>query len=69
MKKIKEQEEKERRQAPELKLASKTEVLSSKSFFTLVNPVTVIELAKNHTVTIIGYPIDQPSSFFHPPAA
>lgn len=67
MKKIEEQERKEQGLPPEMKMASKLEVLSSKSFFLSVLEAPIQKKKNNFTFFIIGRPIDQPSSVFHPP--
>ena len=67
MKKIREQEEKEKKQAPELKLASKSETISSRSFFAEYNPVWLVLTRYTYATGDAGLPIDQPSAFFHPP--
>ncbi len=67
MKKIEEQEKRERQQAPELKLASKAEALSSRSSFP-VNPLVFTAIpARQFAVADEGTPTDRSSSFFHPP--
>lgn len=67
MKKMQEQQKKEQGQAPELKLASRAEAISSKSFFPSgCLPAPVLKAA-NLPVTVIGSPVDRPSAFFHPP--
>ena len=66
MKKIIEGEKKQQ-QAPEMKLAGKTEVLSSRSFFTSLVCSPVESIPRRHIVQNIDQPVDQPSSFFHPP--
>jgi hypothetical protein len=66
MKKIREQQEQEQGQPPEMKLAAKAEIISP--FFSLLftaplsadNRLTYLD----HT---IGSPIDRSSSLFHPP--
>lgn len=67
MKKIQEQEEKERGLPPELKLAAKVEVISSRSFFLTQCPVISITNKAECFNYTIGEPIDWSSSFFHPP--
>ncbi len=67
MKKIQESEKKNQQQAPELKLASKAEVLSSRSSFAVLKPVAMIVLQRHYFPANAGDPVDQPSSFFHPP--
>jgi hypothetical protein len=68
MKKIIELEKKNQGPAPEMKLAEKTEVLSSKSWYTAYIPV-YINITKQHFVIHnIGMPVDQSFSFFHPPS-
>lgn len=69
MKKIKEQEKREQGQSPEMKLAAKVEVLSSKSSFLLYATLPAVINKSNFTIVNTGSPIDQPSSFFHPPSA
>jgi len=69
MKIIEEREKKERGLPPEMKPAAKTEVLSSKSFFLLNAPLIITDNKRNYFITDAGTPIDQPSSFFHPPGA
>lgn len=61
--------EKRQQNAPEMKLAAKTEVLSSRSFYT--NSITITYATRNnrHIAPVIGGPVDQPSFFFHPPGA
>lgn len=68
MKKIIESEKKQQN-APEMKLAAKAEVLSSKSFYT--NSLIInYTLGNNHPIcSDSGAPVDQPSFFFHPPGA
>jgi len=66
MKKIIESERREQ-QAPEMKLAGKTEVLSSRSFYTTLICSPVISTSCKPIAYNMGQPIDQPSSFFHPP--
>jgi hypothetical protein len=69
MMKLKAQEEKERGLPPELKLASKIEVISSRSFFLtewlVSSPIKAITFINYK----IGNPIDRSLSFFHPPDA
>lgn len=67
MKKIEAQEKKENGQAPEMKYAGKTEVLSSKSFFVQSLSMPVITDACYRIASDAGSPVDQPSSVFHPP--
>lgn len=61
--------EKKQQNAPEMKLASKTEVLSSRSFYT--NSLPIISFFNNIRFYIADAdePVDQPFSFFHPPGA
>jgi hypothetical protein len=67
MKKIEAQRKKEEQQAPELKLAAKSEVISSKSSF-LINPLGVVtEISREYITWNSGTPVDRSSSFFHPP--
>jgi hypothetical protein len=67
MKRIKQQEKNEQGQAPEMKLAAKAEVLSSKSSFLLNTPEVITFANKTYSLFNFGMPIDQPSSYFHPP--
>ena len=67
MKKIQEQEEKERGLPPELKLASVNEIISSRSFFTTQCPVITFPTKNKFFDYTIGSPIDRPSALFHPP--
>lgn len=69
MKKIEEQEKRERQQAPEMKLAGKTEVLSSRSSFQLTINSFIADNTRSYILADAGTPVDQPSSFFHPPGA
>jgi len=67
MKKLKEQEKKEE-QAPERKTELKTDVLSSKSFFTTLNvPVTMEHIVFGDLPD--RTPVEMPRSIFHPPGA
>ena len=61
--------EKRQQNTPEMKLAAKQEVLSSRSFYT--NSIALVAAAGNNrpVAPVIGDPVDQPSSFFHPPGA
>lgn len=67
MQKMKAQEEKEQGQPPEMKLAAKMEVLSSKSFFTLNISLESTETIDRRTPVVLGMPVDQASAIFHPP--
>lgn len=67
MKRIQEQEKKEQEQAPQMKLANKAEVISSKSFFPDYKGVVTISNKPVYYVFNSGTPIDRPSFFFHPP--
>lgn len=67
MKKILEQEKKEQGQAPELKIAAKTDALSSKSFFPSYVTVVKIERSALFIQYTIGFPVDRSRSLFHPP--
>lgn len=70
MKKIEEQEKKEQQQAPQMKLAGKAEVISSRSFFTqYAELLNTISAKRKYILTNIGHPVDQAASFFHPPDA
>lgn len=68
MKKIREHEQKDH-QSPERKLNNKVEVLSSKSFFAAAPLLLAIAVKQPAHPAHTGWPIDMPSSFFHPPAA
>jgi hypothetical protein len=68
MKKIQEQERKEQGQAPKMKMASKLEVLSSKSFFLSSLEIPVQNKKNNFSDLVIGTPVDKSSSIFHPPS-
>lgn len=67
MQKIKAQEEKEKQQAPELKIA-KTEIFSSYSFFPSFNPALFSTEISFYDIIKSGAPIDRSASLFHPPA-
>jgi hypothetical protein len=65
--KIKQQEQKEQ-QNPELKLAAKNEVLSSRSFFATM--LTIVPVLRNSYNTDSGFYLPNYSaSIFHPPQA
>ena len=68
MKKIVEHEKKEH-QSSEMKLAGKSEIFSSRSFYVTPPPSPVVIVLRRYANRNIGFPIDQPSSFFHPPSA
>lgn len=67
MKKIEEQERKEQGQPPEMKYASKIDVLSSKSSFLLSLDILITAGKSYFLTTNSGWPVDQPVSIFHPP--
>lgn len=67
MKKIKEQQEKEQGQTPELKLAAKFEIISPRSFFS-ITPLNAERKNLTFLIHTIGSPIDRPTSLFHPPS-
>lgn len=67
MKKIEEQEKKQQEQAPEMKLAGKSEVFSAKNWYTIFTPLYLTEAKHYYPIYHSDSPIDQPSSFFHPP--
>lgn len=69
MKKIEEQDKKEQGQAPEMKLASKAEVLSSTSSFLISLNFSTSQVKNCFLLLNSGIPVDQPSSIFHPPPA
>jgi hypothetical protein len=69
MKKIQAQQKKEQEQAPEMKLAAKAEVISSKSSFILTAPLAYIAVKREYQTGDKGMPVDRPSAFFHPPNA
>jgi len=60
--------EKRQQEAPEMKLAGKTEVLSSRTFYTILIYSPVTSASCGYIPHNTGHPVDQPSSFFHPPA-
>ncbi|RYG43553.1 MAG: hypothetical protein EOO01_21125 [Chitinophagaceae bacterium] len=66
MKKIKEQQEKEQGQPPELKLAAKAELVSPLLRWQLPAPV-LNDKRRTFIHHAIGSPIDRSSSLFHPP--
>lgn len=67
MKRIQEQEKKEQEQAPQMKLANKAEVISSKSFFPDYKEVALIHNKPVYYIANSGTPVDRPDFFFHPP--
>lgn len=67
MKKILEQEKKEQQQAPEMKLASKFEVISSKSFFAEYHPLFITTALHRFSVAVAEPPVDRAFAIFHPP--
>ncbi len=67
MQRIKEQEKKDRENAPQLKMTEKAEIVSSKSFFPEYTYFTTVTTNNHQPLRNSGIPIDQPSSFFHPP--
>lgn len=67
MKKIIELEKKNQGPAPEMKLADKSEVLSSKSWYATYTPVYINITKQHYVLHNIGAPVDQSFSFFHPP--
>lgn len=67
MKKILEQEKKEQGQPPELKLAAKTDALSSRSFFPVYHTPVIAHTGRQMLLLTIGMPVDRPVSLFHPP--
>ena len=69
MKKIEAQQKKDREQAPEMKLAAKAEVISSRSSFILIAPLAYTAVKRKYQTGNTGMPVDQPSAFFHPPNA
>jgi hypothetical protein len=66
MKKIAAEEKKEQQQE-ERKAGSKTEVLSSKSFFTTLSPVFTAALSGYYFLGNDNKEIKMPRTFFHPP--
>ena len=68
MKKIREKEQREERDAPALKQMLKTEVVSSRSFFATVHffPCLLASKYYDHTLADI---VDRTHSIFHPPQA
>jgi hypothetical protein len=69
MKKIEEQEKKERQQFPEMKMAAKSEIISSKSFYPATVLLMLAETKMEYLVHTIGAPVDQSAFIFHPPSA
>lgn len=69
MKQIQAQQKKEQEQFPEMKLAAKAEVISSKSSFALTVPMVCIAVEREYQTGDAGTPVDRSSSFFHPPNA
>ncbi|MFT3676478.1 MAG: hypothetical protein QM781_11305 [Chitinophagaceae bacterium] len=69
MKKIQAQEKKEQGQPPEMKFASRVEVLSSRSSFLLQLNIPVISTPSHFILFTTGIPVDQSSAIFHPPPA
>lgn len=67
MKRIQEQEKKEQEQAPQMKLANKAEVISSKSFFPDYKEVALVHNKPVYYIVNSGTPVDRPHFFFHPP--
>lgn len=67
MKKIDAQRKKDEQQAPELKLAAKSEVISSRSSFLLNAPDIFTNIIREYGTENTGTPVDRASSFFHPP--
>lgn len=67
MKKIDAQRKKDEQQAPELKLAAKSEVISSRSSFLLNAPGIFTNIIREYATEDNGTPVDRASSFFHPP--
>lgn len=67
MKKIQEQEKKHQGEMPEMKFASKVEVLSSKSWFYLNLHLSFIADKIHFFIADSGSPIDRSSAVFHPP--
>lgn len=66
MKKIKEQEEKNQGQPPELKLAAKILLLSPKDQLTIPS-IHVEDKAPVFLIRTIGIPVHRSSTLFHPP--
>ena len=69
MKQLQAQQKKEQGQAPELKMAAKAEVMSSKSSFVFAAPSLNASVTRQYTQGNTEAPVDQPSYFFHPPNA
>jgi hypothetical protein len=67
MKKMEAQRKKDEQQAPELKLAAKAEIISSRSSFLLNAPGVIINISREYAMQDPGTPVDRASSFFHPP--
>jgi len=67
MKKLEEQEKREKGLPPELKLIAKAELFSSKShFYNLSAPLFTNNAGTFFNYTI-GFPVDRSFAFFHPP--
>ena len=67
MKKIDAQRKKDEQQAPELKLAAKSEIISSRSSFLLIAPGLITDIIREYGTEDTGTPVDRAFSFFHPP--
>lgn len=66
MKKIREQQEKERGPAPELKVAAKSDLIPPGTSFNLA-PFKMEEKNRVFFACSIGVPVDRPSGLFRPP--
>lgn len=66
MKKLQEQQKKEQGAPPELKLAAKAEIAFLKSQL-LLAPQAIQTRGITYLIRTIGYPVNRPSSLFHPP--
>jgi hypothetical protein len=67
MKKIKEQQEKDKGQPPELKLAAKSDITSLRFSLLSLPLLNFQDKTLTFLIRTIGSPIDRSSSLFHPP--
>ena len=63
------EQEKKNQQIPELRQAAKLELVSPRSLFDFNLNVVLVTTDTHYCVLVTGGPVDQPSSFFHPPGA
>lgn len=69
MKKLKEKEKQEQSAPESIKLEITSLVLSSRSFFAIVETPVIISSTHYGSATNSGKPVDRAISFFHPPSA